>query len=138
MVIRAKNGNRSRNGNRSKNLISEKKLEIGAKIGNRSKNWKLEQKFEIGALFWILKKLLNLKKNHKLIKRFITVKCKELYLLHFFHLLHFFSYTFFCRRWQHWCGASDLKDGLTEFNETFTQCVIDTWNDAHLFRNRKF
>ena len=31
------------------------------------------------------------------------------------------------------CGASDLKDGQREFNETFTQCVIDTRDDARLF-----
>ena len=30
-------------------------------------------------------------------------------------------------------GASDLIDGWTEFNETFTHCVIDSKNDVHLF-----
>ena len=31
------------------------------------------------------------------------------------------------------CGASDLRDGQREFNETFTQCVIDTRDDARLY-----
>ena len=30
-------------------------------------------------------------------------------------------------------GASDIKDGWTEFNETYTYCVIDTKDDARLF-----
>ena len=35
------------------------------------------------------------------------------------------------------CGASDLKDELMEFNETFTYCVIDIRDDARLFRKMK-
>ena len=31
------------------------------------------------------------------------------------------------------CGASELKDGLRELNETLTQCVIDSRDDARLF-----
>ena len=36
------------------------------------------------------------------------------------------------------CGASDLRDGQREFNETFTQCVIDTRDDARLYGKWKF
>ena len=35
------------------------------------------------------------------------------------------------------CGVSDLKDGWTEFNETFTHCVICSQHDAHFFQNVK-
>ena len=36
------------------------------------------------------------------------------------------------------CGVSDLIDGRTEFNETFTYCVIDSSDDACLFGKYKF
>ena len=35
-------------------------------------------------------------------------------------------------------GASDLKDGRTEFNETFTHCVMCYQDDAHHFGMWKF
>ena len=32
------------------------------------------------------------------------------------------------------CGASDIKDGWTDFNGTFTNCVICSQHDAHFFK----